>query len=359
MMKRSLPCSIAFAVAVAPLRAQNPAAASSIQVPLREGLTLVAAHHVPPGRTAAPGDYEPILTVTGVDAAGITIAVSTDEPNDACLGRSGRARSSGLRLVLREDLEQAHALWHEFEPCPSVAERHPGTTAISVSASVLRELNAAGHTAFNASTTIAGMVAGTLTRIEPATVPFRVIVNDEPVDLKAVHARWHSSVGDREYWILDDPANALVLRGTFNGVTFEEVVKLSYPTAPSAAAARIERALAKNGRTSVYGIYFDFASDRIKAESAAVLADIARVLQQNPSWSLAVEGHTDNIGGDPYNLDLSRRRAAAVKQALVTQYKIDPKRLEPNGYGGSRPKDTNATLEGRARNRRVELVKAG
>jgi OOP family OmpA-OmpF porin len=80
-------------------------------------------------------------------------------------------------------------------------------------------------------------------------------------------------------------------------------------------------------------------------------------MRQNPSWSLGVEGHTDNIGGDPYNLDLSRRRAAAVKQALVLQYKVDANRLDTSGYGASRPKDTNATLEGRARNRRVELTR--
>jgi outer membrane protein OmpA-like peptidoglycan-associated protein len=88
-----------------------------------------------------------------------------------------------------------------------------------------------------------------------------------------------------------------------------------------------------------------------------VLAEIARVVQQNPSWSLAVEGHTDNIGGDASNIDLSKRRAAAVKQALVARYRIDGQRLQTNGYGASRPKDTNDTIEGRARNRRVELVK--
>ena len=54
----------------------------------------------------------------------------------------------------------------------------------------------------------------------------------------------------------------------------------------------------------MYGIYFDFASDRIKEESEPVLSEIAKVLQQNPVWALSVEGHTDSIGGDPYNLDL-------------------------------------------------------
>ena len=81
------------------------------------------------------------------------------------------------------------------------------------------------------------------------------------------------------------------------------------------------------------------------------------MLRDNPEWSLTVNGHTDNIGGDVYNLDLSKRRAAAVKQALITQYRITPERLSTDGFGASRPVDTNDTLAGRARNRRVELTR--
>ncbi len=88
-----------------------------------------------------------------------------------------------------------------------------------------------------------------------------------------------------------------------------------------------------------------------------VLKEIADAMITNPSWKLSVEGHTDNIGGDAYNLDLSNRRAAAVKQALGERYHIAPDRLTTVGYGASRPKESNDTLEGRARNRRVELVR--
>ena len=80
-------------------------------------------------------------------------------------------------------------------------------------------------------------------------------------------------------------------------------------------------------------------------------------MADHPAWALSVDGHTDNIGGDAYNLDLSKRRAAAVKQALVSRFKIADTRLATSGFGASRPKATNATLEGRAQNRRVELVK--
>jgi outer membrane protein OmpA-like peptidoglycan-associated protein len=86
-----------------------------------------------------------------------------------------------------------------------------------------------------------------------------------------------------------------------------------------------------------------------------VLKQIAGILQKNPSWKLSLAGHTDNAGEDPINLDLSKRRAAAVKNALVNQYKIAPDRLATNGFGASRPVASNDTIEGRARNRRVEL----
>ena len=70
-----------------------------------------------------------------------------------------------------------------------------------------------------------------------------------------------------------------------------------------------------------------------------------------------MSGHTDAIGGDKANLELSRQRAAAVKDALASRYHVNPQRLTTSGYGAARPQDTNDTLEGRARNRRVELVK--
>jgi outer membrane protein OmpA-like peptidoglycan-associated protein len=192
------------------------------------------------------------------------------------------------------------------------------------------------------------------------------------VQLQAVHVRGQIGDDPAEFWFLDDVANPLSLRWSMGeGGKKLQVVKLSFPpealttggkpetstAATPAAPARIEHELATEGRAIVYGIYFDFASDRIKAESEPVLAEIAGVMNHNASWSLSLEGHTDGIGGATSNLDLSKRRAAAVKQALTLRYKIAATRLQTNGYGASRPKDTNATLEGRARNRRVELVK--
>jgi outer membrane protein OmpA-like peptidoglycan-associated protein len=119
----------------------------------------------------------------------------------------------------------------------------------------------------------------------------------------------------------------------------------------------LEKQLIKDKRAVTYGIYFDFNRDTLKPESEPVLKEIAQAMTDNPDWNLTVEGHTDNIGGDSYNLELSRRRAASVKQALVSHYTIAPERLLTGGFGASRPVETNDTLEGRARNRRVELVR--
>jgi outer membrane protein OmpA-like peptidoglycan-associated protein len=125
------------------------------------------------------------------------------------------------------------------------------------------------------------------------------------------------------------------------------------PSAPGG----IENALAKSGRVDVYGIYFDFGSATIKPESEPVLKEISDALAKNPAWKLSVEGHTDNVGGDASNMGLSRRRAASVKVALATRYGIAGDRLVTAGFGASRPKESNGTLKGRARNRRVELVR--
>jgi outer membrane protein OmpA-like peptidoglycan-associated protein len=123
------------------------------------------------------------------------------------------------------------------------------------------------------------------------------------------------------------------------------------------AGGEMERRLAEEKRVDVYGIYFDFNSDRIRRQSEPILAEIADVLSRNPDWTLSIGGHTDNVGGDVYNLDLSRRRSEAVRKALVDRYGIPAARLTFDGYGASAPKDTNETPEGRARNRRVELVR--
>lgn len=114
--------------------------------------------------------------------------------------------------------------------------------------------------------------------------------------------------------------------------------------------------LEKKGRAVVYGINFDFNSDKLRDESKVVLEEIAKIMKENPDWKMTVEGHTDNVGGDAFNKDLSDRRSASVKNYLVAGG-IAAERLESAGFGLSKPIAPNDTEIGRARNRRVELVK--
>lgn len=122
-------------------------------------------------------------------------------------------------------------------------------------------------------------------------------------------------------------------------------------------AAELEKALQEGEKVDIYDIFFSFNSATLRPESDETLSTIAKLLNKHPDWKLAIGGHTDSIASDSFNLDLSTRRAVAVKLALVERFKIADARLSTQGYGEASPRATNDTLEGRARNRRVELMK--
>ena len=121
-------------------------------------------------------------------------------------------------------------------------------------------------------------------------------------------------------------------------------------------ADEMSSSIAKAGRVALYGILFDTNKTDLKPESTAALDEIAKLLAQDPAMKLIVTGHTDNVGSLESNRDLSQRRAAAVVAALVGKYKIAANRLQPFGASFAAPVAPNATEEGRAKNRRVELV---
>ena len=113
----------------------------------------------------------------------------------------------------------------------------------------------------------------------------------------------------------------------------------------------------RTGHASVYGIYFDTGKADVKPESDATLKEIAKLLQGHPQLRLYVVGHTDNQGALDMNMDLSRRRAEAVLAALTTKYAVPAARLKAFGCGPYSPVASNDSEDGRAKNRRVELVK--
>ncbi len=115
--------------------------------------------------------------------------------------------------------------------------------------------------------------------------------------------------------------------------------------------------LITEGKLVTRGILFDVNSDKLKPESYGVLKEIGTVLKENPTVKVKIIGHTDSDGDDSKNLDLSKRRAAAVKNALTTDFGIPNTQMETDGKGESEPSEPNTTPQGKANNRRVEFIK--
>jgi outer membrane protein OmpA-like peptidoglycan-associated protein len=123
-----------------------------------------------------------------------------------------------------------------------------------------------------------------------------------------------------------------------------------------ASAAEISARLASSGRAVLRGLLFDFDSATIRPESQPALDEIGKFLTGNPTQNVYIIGHTDNVGGFDFNMRLSWARAEAVVAALARSHGIAPGRMIAGGVGLQAPVASNETEEGRAQNRRVELV---
>ena len=340
-------------------------------IPMEKGLLVVNAW----GRKF--GDSEAIDTVSKITNKYIEIADSGTFFKDANAEKGDPG--SGIRDVCTNDLKEANGLSTGFWTNGPITL--PGSTTIAVSHELFRTLKESSKIDFryldfvNAGGFGEGGYLhpekGVLTRVESSDVSMPVIVNGTPTKLPAIHAAGTIVVESKkaqelskdptdhplstDLYVLDDPANPLVLLLKENVNNFRvQVTEIRFPV--PTPEKKIEHELAKNKKALVYGIYFDYNSDGIKKESEPVLKEIAQAMADKPDWKLNIAGHTDNIGGHKYNLDLSQRRSASVKKALVERYHIDPNRLSTTGSGDYNPVDTNDTLEGRARNRRVELT---
>ncbi len=342
---------------------------TTVRVPLKEGLTWVHAWR------RFNGDVEVIQKVTSVSADRI-------ETSSSGLAFSSDKQVQGKQLdttraVCRADLQDAHEYYTEYRA--TLPHIIPHTTTFSMSQKSIEELKTTGkftltyeQFALGGGRSLPSPRTAEMTRVEPDDVNYPVILNGQPTNLPAIHARGHFKFagsekvknlwsdpsvldGDGELFVLDDAANPMTLQFGYGPVFQIRVISITFPE--DKPKPQIEDQLAKQKKAVVYGIYFDFNQATIKKESQPVLKEIAEAMKNNPDWVLTVNGHTDNIGGNTYNQDLSQRRAESVKKALVEQYAIAPERLTTGGFGASSPVDTNETLEGRARNRRVELIR--
>jgi OmpA-OmpF porin, OOP family len=124
----------------------------------------------------------------------------------------------------------------------------------------------------------------------------------------------------------------------------------------TASAAELGAGIDRDGHISVYNIYFDTGLAKIRSESAPALVEVARMLNDRPDLKLMVVGHTDSTGTFDLNMRLSAERAAAVVEALTASHGIAANRLAAHGAGPLAPVASNRSEEGRAKNRRVDLV---
>jgi outer membrane protein OmpA-like peptidoglycan-associated protein len=136
-------------------------------------------------------------------------------------------------------------------------------------------------------------------------------------------------------------------------VTVTEEEAMAFEMVP---AEEMQSAISETGRVALYGIQFALDDATIQPESTPTLDEVARFLNANQDLMIVIVGHTDNQGTMPYNLDLSARRAQAVRDALVQDYAISADRLSHAGAGFLAPVASNASEDGRALNRRVEII---
>jgi len=122
-------------------------------------------------------------------------------------------------------------------------------------------------------------------------------------------------------------------------------------------ASDMAQQISETGSVSLYGIFFDTNSTAVREDSEATLQEIAKLIQQQPDLNLLVVGHTDDAGAFEYNMNLSQNRAQSVVDELSEKYGVSKERLVPVGASYISPVSSNETEEGRALNRRVELVK--
>ena len=360
----SLTLSMALAAASFDLPLRAHAEPATPKIPLVAGLTVVGAHHTP------ERDYERVSRVTAATAGTVTtlhrlqtFSAPGEPPKWA----------QKIRTVAKADLEKAQTLnqcYAQADP-----EMLPGTTDFQASAGVLEALKTQGRSPFTLVHTSSGIgmaaglslgarckrFVGSLKHAGTADESFSLLLNGQRVTVPVLHAQGYLETdgGDGarfEFWFLDDAANPLWLKGTGDEDIFNfQVVRIDIAEVVAAAATPLATLAGKACRAELHGVYFESGSASLLPESADALAQVATMLKANVGWKVTVEGHTDSLGGAAPNLDLSTRRAVAVRDALIAQGGVSAAQLTTQGFGLTKPVETNDTPEGRARNRRVEL----
>lgn len=373
-MTRRVSVAIVVGGAIASAALRGAAQEATPRVPLVKGLTVVSALHT------ARGDRENAVTVVAADERGATYSWHFRQPKEL-VSRNMPAEGEFRRFVRATDLASAPRLDAVFEgrgggpnSGGGKPSESPGFTAYSVSSAIYSRLLEGGTTRytiteidgpgglggalgrFGAVLATKVTVRGTLAPVSTKPEPLSVLLDSRRVTLPALHLQGRFHYQDKSYdlqlWVLADSAHPLILKSIADGEVLQ-TIRIDLP----GGARAVETELAKSCRAELPGIYFAFASADLEPASRPALAEVARLLAAHRDWKLSIEGHTDNIGAAAANQKLSEQRASAVRAALVRQFQVDASRLGAVGYGATRPRESNTTIEGRARNRRVELVR--
>jgi outer membrane protein OmpA-like peptidoglycan-associated protein len=363
--------------------------------------------------SAVGGDRESVHRVRLASDLGLHYEWLLEEVHEA----GDTVRQDFRYLEAWSDLADAKRLraFHDSK----APEAHPGYTMHAISRAIYRRLREGRSDSlqimyvdrvpgsemlssfgFGGARTTPVRWRGTIAPATPGTVPFPVLLNGRRVRLPALHlrgdftarqGRWQPQLwilADSSYplilkWVggfretgnvlqttrIDLPLATVVVDGTAQGdgalLTHGDGLLLAEATPLGAAAGGsgrpsatgLERALAASCRVELPGIYFAFNSAQLQPASDRAIAELAAILGRHPDWTATLEGHTDSIGTAAANKVLSEQRVESVRARLVDQHKVGPTRLRVVGFGAARPREPNGTIEGRARNRRVELVR--
>jgi outer membrane protein OmpA-like peptidoglycan-associated protein len=389
-------------------RATAGAQAPPVRVPMGTGATIVQT------LSAAGGDRESVHRVRLASDLGLHYEWLLEEVHAA----GDTVRQDFRYLEAWSDIADAKRLraFHDSQ----APEAHPGYTMHALSRAIYRRLREGRSDSlqimyvdqlpgsellssfgFGGPRMTPVRWRGTIAPATPGTVPFPVLLNGRRVRLPALHlradltarqGRWQPQLwilADSSYplilkWVggfretanvlqttrIDLPLAKVVVEGTVegdgdgvlltngDGLLLAEAAPVGVaPGGSDQSSAGLERALAASCRVELPGIYFAFNSAQLQPASDRAIAELAAILERHPDWTATLEGHTDSIGTAAANKALSERRVASVRARLVDQHKVSAARLRVAGFGAARPREPNGTIEGRARNRRVELVR--
>jgi outer membrane protein OmpA-like peptidoglycan-associated protein len=353
-------------------------------IPLVTGLVLGSVLHSP------QGEREDLLEIRSADSAGVHYAW-----HERTITAEGDTTDGfRKRFVSANDLAGAPRFDDVFGKDEQL---RPGFTAVTLSQAVYRQLRDAGSAPFSlmvipreAKAKVASAPGaldalfaasrvrykGSLTKVSTAPETFPLLVDGVRAALPALHVKGNFTSGLRrsewDTWVQADSAHPLILKSVLDGDVFQ-MVRADLPDqgpvkrGPAISGAAInggpigggpvEAQLAKRCRMELPGVYFAFGTAAIDPISDHALAELAKGLAGHADWKVTVEGHTDSVGTDAANQTLSKRRAEAVRARLAQRHGVDTRTWGAVGYGATRPRESNASIEGRARNRRVELVR--